>query len=478
MELEYDNHNHKETSKNKLKYTPPTIDIDPDHVPVAEGLLMRREDNVVIIGVNFRESGKMYYFYPDRMQCEIGDHVIVDTARGMEFGTVTAANTQVAVHSLNLPLRRVLRRATEQDIKHHEENQKKRARAFDVCREKIREHGVEMKLVDVEYAFDGSKLMFYFTADGRVDFRELVKDLAGVFHMRIELRQIGIRDEAKMVGGLGICGRPLCCSSFLHDFAQVSIKMAKEQNLSLNAAKISGTCGRLMCCLRYEYDVYAEESKKLPKVDSLVQTPDGEAIVMETTPLAGLVRVRFTDDRHDSAPRVYHRDDITLLKTKKERRLEEQREKEAMRSASVSTSPKPSGNKRSVMDVETADQTEDRNMHIDQAAVQTAPAPVNQSKQDSVTMPTYAEKRDRSRHRRHNSERGELQQNRQNKNAATNHMRPPRTKSGDNEKWGNARNNRPRTTKGGKDTTTARINSKNGEQRSLKHYGFGDVNKK
>ncbi len=179
MELEYDNHNHKETSKNKLKYTPPTIDIDPDHVPVAEGLLMRREDNVVIIGVNFRESGKMYYFYPDRMQCEIGDHVIVDTARGMEFGTVTAANTQVAVHSLNLPLRRVLRRATEQDIKHHEENQKKRARAFDVCREKIREHGVEMKLVDVEYAFDGSKLMFYFTADGRVDFRELVKEYAG-----------------------------------------------------------------------------------------------------------------------------------------------------------------------------------------------------------------------------------------------------------------------------------------------------------
>ena len=181
-----------------------------------------------------------------------------------------------------------------------------------VCKEKIIEHNIEMKLIDVEYTFDNNKLLFYFTADGRVDFRELVKDLASIFRTRIELRQIGIRDEAKLMGGLGVCGRPFCCHSFLSDFVQVSIKMAKEQNLSLNSAKISGTCGRLMCCLRYEYDVYEEEIRKTPKMDAVVETPDGEAVVCEVIPLAGLVRVKFLGNHSDMPPKLFHRDDVSV----------------------------------------------------------------------------------------------------------------------------------------------------------------------
>lgn len=265
-----------------------------------------------IIGVRFKSTGKIYYFDPDGHKFKRSDAVIVDTARGLEYGIVDLSNRMVTEREVVLPLRKAVRRATEDDIARAKENAERAAEAFSVCGEKIIEHKLEMKLVDVEYTFDNSKLLFYFTAEGRVDFRELVKDLASVFKTRIELRQIGIRDETKLLGGMGICGRPFCCKTFLSDFVQVSIKMAKEQNLSLNSAKISGACGRLMCCLRYEYDTYAEEIKKTPKVDQIVTTPDGEGIVTEVQPLAGLCRVRFTE-RQDMQPKVYHRDVLTVI---------------------------------------------------------------------------------------------------------------------------------------------------------------------
>ncbi len=267
---------------------------------------------VEIVGVRFKDAGKVYYFDPDGAQFEDQDTVIVETARGQEFGFVVNGNRTVMASEIVAPLKKIIRMATDEDRAHYEENNRRREEAFAICQEKIESHGLEMKLVDVEYTFDNSKILFYFTADGRVDFRELVKDLASVFRTRIELRQIGIRDEAKLMGGLGVCGRPFCCHSFLSDFVQVSIKMAKEQNLSLNSSKISGTCGRLMCCLRYEYDVYAEELKKTPRMDALVSTPDGDGVVCEVIPLAGMVRVRFLGSRSDVPPKLYHRDDVKV----------------------------------------------------------------------------------------------------------------------------------------------------------------------
>ena len=210
------------------------------------------------------------------------------------------------------PLRAVLRKATEEDKRHEQENRRKEGEALKICAEKIAHHKLDMKLVDAQYTFDNSKLLFYFTSEGRVDFRELVRDLAGVFHTRIELRQIGIRDESRLIGGLGMCGRPFCCSTFLSDFGQVSIKMAKEQGLSINTSKISGCCGRLMCCLRYEHETYAAEAKLTPKKDTPVSTPDGNGVVVEATPLAGTVKVRL-DATPEEAPKVYHRDTVTVL---------------------------------------------------------------------------------------------------------------------------------------------------------------------
>ena len=267
---------------------------------------------VEIVGVRFKPAGKVYYFDPDHAAYRENDEVIVETARGIEFGFVVTANRTVMASDIVSPLKKILRMATAEDREHYEENNRRREEAFAVCKEKIIEHNIEMKLIDVEYTFDNNKLLFYFTADGRVDFRELVKDLASIFRTRIELRQIGIRDEAKLMGGLGVCGRPFCCHSFLSDFVQVSIKMAKEQNLSLNSAKISGTCGRLMCCLRYEYDVYEEEIRKTPKMDAVVETPDGEAVVCEVIPLAGLVRVKFLGNHSDMPPKLFHRDDVSV----------------------------------------------------------------------------------------------------------------------------------------------------------------------
>lgn len=266
---------------------------------------------VEIVGVRFRQSGKIYYFSPGDIQLQKGDGAIVETARGIEYGTVSIANRMVSEHQIVPPLRSVLRRATDEDTEHYRLNLEKETEAYNICLEKIENLHLEMKLVEVEYTFDNSKLLFYFTADGRVDFRDLVKYLAGVFRTRIELRQIGIRDEAKMRGGLGICGRPFCCGTFLNDFAQVSIKMAKEQNLSLNSSKISGTCGRLMCCLRYEYDTYVEELAKTPKVDAVVHTPDGDGYITEISPLAGICRVKLLASP-DAASKYYHRDDLQI----------------------------------------------------------------------------------------------------------------------------------------------------------------------
>lgn len=275
------------------------------------------EEKVEVIGIRFKRAGKVYYFAPEGIVADKGSFAIVDTARGPEFGEVFIANKLVGISEIVPPLRPVIRIATPEDISHNLDNTKKEREAFDICLEQIERHGLDMKLVDAQYTFDNSKLLFYFTSAGRVDFRELVKDLAGIFRTRIELRQIGIRDEAKLIGGLGACGRPLCCSTFLSDFVQVSIKMAKEQGLFLNSSKISGTCGRLMCCLRYEHDTYEYEISRTPSVDATVKTADGVGVVVESRPLSGTVKVRL-NGKDDEAPRLYSREEVKpLAPTKK-----------------------------------------------------------------------------------------------------------------------------------------------------------------
>ena len=234
-----------------------------------------------VIGVRFKKAGKVYYFDPNEIWPKPGDSVIVETARGVEFGEVVTGARTVSDEQIVTPLKKVVRIATEEDIRRAEYNARREEEAFRICQEKVAKHKLEMKLVSVEYTFDNSKIIFYFTANGRVDFRELVKDLASVFKMRIELRQIGVRDEAKMLGGLGSCGRPICCGAFLGDFQPVSIKMAKEQNLSLNPTKISGLCGRLMCCLKYEQDTYEQTLKRIPRVGKDIVTPDGVGVIAE-----------------------------------------------------------------------------------------------------------------------------------------------------------------------------------------------------
>ena len=273
-------------------------------------------ERVEVVGIRFRSAGKVYYFDPKKIRLRKGDFAIVETARGPEFGEVSFGNRRINKTSTVSPLRPVLRAATEADVAHNQENMEKEKQAMPICQKKIEEHKLDMKLIDVQYAFDNSKLLFYFSSEGRVDFRDLVKDLASVFRTRIELRQIGIRDEAKMLGGLGACGRPLCCASFLSDFVQVSIKMAKEQGLSLNSAKISGLCGRLMCCLRYESEVYAEELRRLPPHDALVKTPDGIGSVISCSPLSGMVKV-YLKNAPDAPQKQYHKDEITVLPREK-----------------------------------------------------------------------------------------------------------------------------------------------------------------
>ena len=266
-----------------------------------------------IIGVRFKNVGKIYYFDPDGKQINNGQQVIVETARGVECGEVALPNRIVDDSEIVSPLKKVIRIATAEDLQKITENKKKEQEALEICQQKINEHKLDMKLVDVEYTFDNNKILFYFTADGRVDFRELVKDLASIFRTRIELRQIGVRDESKMLGGLGICGRPFCCSTFLGEFQPVSIKMAKEQSLSLNPTKISGTCGRLMCCLKYEQDVYEQLLKITPKVGAIVNSPDGKGQVIDSNLLTGMIKVRL-DKNHDAAPRIYNKKELKVIR--------------------------------------------------------------------------------------------------------------------------------------------------------------------
>ena len=308
----------------EMKDTPVTEEVTAqeemqESTPIAEENSLAAEETpaapVEIIGIRFKQGGKTYYFAPNGITAKLGDMAIAETARGVELGKVTIANREVPAADIVAPLRPILRLATQKDLEHAEENRKLEERAFSVCREKIRRHNLEMSLVAVESTFDNSKLFFYFTAENRVDFRELVRDLASTFvKTRIDLRQIGIRDEAKMMGGFGVCGRPFCCSTFLSDFVQVSIKMAKEQNFSLNSAKISGACGRLMCCLRYEHESYEEALRVTPSVGSQVSTPNGVGIVVEARPLAGVVKVRL--DEKNEAPRLYPCEDVRVLRGK------------------------------------------------------------------------------------------------------------------------------------------------------------------
>lgn len=269
---------------------------------------------VKVIGVRFKKAGKIYYFGPDEYKINKGNFVIVETARGIEFGECVIGIKEIPEENIVSPLKLVLRIATEEDIAKHKENKEKEESAFEICLNKILEHKLNMKLIDVEYTFDNNKVIFYFTAEGRVDFRDLVKDLATIFKTRIELRQIGVRDEAKMLGGLGPCGRPLCCSTFLGDFASVSIKMAKEQNLSLNPTKISGICGRLMCCLNYEQSTYEDIRKRLPRVGSVVETKRGKGEVISNNVLKEKVSVKFkVSPKNEDAVEDFKIDDIKLM---------------------------------------------------------------------------------------------------------------------------------------------------------------------
>ena len=275
---------------------------------------------VVVIGVRFRRAGKVYYFDPAHYEIKKGDHVIVETARGVEYGTVVLPPRRIENNKVIQPLKQVIRVATEEDDRTELKNREKEKKAYQICQEKIKKHGLDMKLIDTEYTFDNNKVLFYFTADGRVDFRELVKDLAAVFKTRIELRQIGVRDETKILGGIGICGRPLCCATYLSEFIPVSIKMAKEQNLSLNPTKISGVCGRLMCCLKNEEEAYEELNSKLPNIGDFVTTPDGlNGEVQSVSVLKQLVKVVVTTEKDEKEVQEFKAEE---LKFKPRRRKE------------------------------------------------------------------------------------------------------------------------------------------------------------
>ena len=273
---------------------------------------------VTVIGVRFRKAGKIYYFSPKEYEIKVGDNVIVETARGVEYGKVVIASKEISEEEIISPLKEVIRVATNEDDEKERANKEKEKEAFKICLEKIKKHNLEMKLIDCEYTFDNNKVLFYFTADGRIDFRELVKDLASVFRTRIELRQIGVRDETKILGGIGSCGRPLCCNTHLSEFIPVSIKMAKEQNLSLNPTKISGVCGRLMCCLKHEEEVYEEANSKMPEVGDTVTTVDGlKGEVHSISVLKQMVRVIVELENDEKEARDYNVEDLTFKLRKK-----------------------------------------------------------------------------------------------------------------------------------------------------------------
>ena len=271
---------------------------------------------IKIVGVRFKNAGKIYYFDPVDFEIEKNIDVVVETARGLEYGKIVVGPKEIEEEKLISPLKPIIRIATEEDKAIYRENKEKAKETFEICQQKIKEHGLTMFLIDCEYTFDRNKLIFYFTAEGRIDFRELVKDLASIFKTRIELRQIGVRDEAKSIGGLGTCGRKLCCSSWLGDFQPVSIKMAKEQNISLNPSKISGNCGRLMCCLKYEQEVYEEKNKRLPKVGAVVKTEDGKGTVCSVETLREMVKVQF-EREGTKTYKSYNAADVKVLKNPK-----------------------------------------------------------------------------------------------------------------------------------------------------------------
>ena len=280
-----------------------------------------------VIGVRFRPAGKIYFFAPGKYEVNTGDKVIVETARGVEFGSVVTGPKDVEDDKITQPLKSVIRIATQEDIRKEEKNREKEKEAFGICLEKIRKHGLDGKLIDAEYTFDNNKVLFYFTADGRIDFRELVKDLASVFRTRIELRQIGVRDETKIRGGIGICGRPLCCNTYLTEFAPVSIKMAKEQNLSLNPSKISGVCGRLMCCLTNEEETYEELNSRLPSNGDRVTTPDGlKGDVQSVNVLRQLVKVIVTLDNDEKEIREYKAKELRFKSRRRKKDMKLSRE--------------------------------------------------------------------------------------------------------------------------------------------------------
>ena len=304
--------------------------------PASNGDAPQAAKKVTVVDIRFRNNAKNYFFDPGELTIATGEHVIMDTSRGVEYGVCAAGNHEVPASEIVPPLRKILRLATPQDEHVNAANLEKEKRAFDVCLQKIAEHKLEMQLVSAECAFDGSKLLFFFTADGRVDFRELVKDLASVFRTRIELRQIGVRDKAKMVGGLGVCGRPFCCREFLDDFQPVSIKMAKTQNLSLNPTKISGVCGRLMCCLKYEQDAYEDLLRTAPKNESFVDTPDGRGTITDVNLLRQSVKVRMED--HPETIGTYKNCDICVLRSGKARKNDPPIPKDL---APISSRPRP-----------------------------------------------------------------------------------------------------------------------------------------
>ena len=282
-----------------------------------------------IIGVRFKKQGKIYFFDSGNIEIAPKDKVIVETSIGQELGEVVIIKRQLPDYKLNTQIKKIIRKADRKDLKHYEENKKKEKEAFEICKEKIKKYGLDMNLTDVEYKFDNSKILFYFTADGRIDFRDLVKDLAAIFKTRIELRQIGVRDEVKRIGGNGVCGRELCCCSHLSNFETVSIKMAKEQNLSLNPTKISGNCGRLMCCLKYEQDVYEEKLNRLPKVGAIVKTADGEGKVESVETLKEIVKIKFKDG-DEYFYKKYNASDIKIIKNIEQREIDEE-EKEHLK---------------------------------------------------------------------------------------------------------------------------------------------------
>ena len=319
MSEKYNKHHKAPAEKKAAKEHKDHKETEPKAPPIV--------GDVEIVGINFREAGKIYYFSPRALTFKRGERVIVETARGVEMGTVKVENKIVSGKEIVPPLKEVIRRATAEDLERDRKNHEAEMDAALICKKKIREHKLDMSLVGVEYTFDNSKLIFYFTCETRVDFRELVKDLASTFRTRIELRQIGIRDEAKMMGGLGICGRKFCCAGFLTDFVQVSIRMAKEQNFTLNSSKASGACGRLMCCLRYEHEVYEEAIAKTPPNGTYVQTPDGNGNVVETRPLAETLKVRLSDKEKEDI-RLYSLSDIKVLRLPQGKRDRAQKNEE------------------------------------------------------------------------------------------------------------------------------------------------------